>query len=140
MYSISFYDNQNAKQIYNQEKILKYLAPYKHLEENGKIIHRQDKYTFDLKGRNKIILDLVVYSGDAYIDSLSLTFGCTFYKYHYGSNERRIFECENRDTEKVKSLTFQIRANSDGAVYLIYIQEKPEDTLDDFWPIEMTTL
>ena len=137
-YEILFSDNQKKTFIRSGDTVSKFLEPY-----NNKI---QDLYFTSLHSLgNKIIVNLVVYSGDAYLVQINDIKGCKFEEEHFGSDERRIFHCdENEMNEYYTSneyieikIEFSIRSGKKGAIYSLFVIEQAKDNEDIFIPIEM---
>jgi len=80
-YEILFTDNQKEKIIRSGEIGSKYLEPYKSILN----YKNQDIYfTYLHSLKNKIIINLMVYSGNAYIVQINDIKGCRFKKEHMG--------------------------------------------------------
>ena len=134
-YEITYYNMDSYKTLFSGGTITKYL-PYYNLNN---LYPKTDKYELILHKDKKIVLDLVVYSGDAYITMITQKDGCVFEEYHLGSNERRIITCSNNDVEYDRIL-FDVKANNNAAFYTIYALEKEINNLEDSWPMEMTIM
>ena len=140
-YQITYYNAQSYKKLYTGNKISKYLSYY----DLNKEYPKKDNYEIYLHKNKKILLDLVVYSGDAYITPITQKDGCIFEEHHLGSNERRIITClthndENDEKNGFTRLLFDIKANNNAAFYSIYALEKDLDDLEYAWPMEMTVM
>ena len=140
-YQITYYNMQSYKKLYSGSTITKYLSFY----NLDKLNPKKDNYELYLHKNKKIVLDLVVYSGDAYITPITQKDGCVFEEHHLGSNERRIITCKDIDdeTDEINGYTrvlFDIKANNNSAFYSIYALEKEEDDKEDAWPMEMTIM
>ena len=135
-YQITYYNMQSYKKLYSRSTITKYLSYYNF----NKINPKKDNYELFLHKNKKLVLDLVVYSGDAYITPITQKDGCIFEEHHLGSNERRIITCSNNDDSDISRLLFDVRANNNAAFYSIYALEKELDDIEDSWPMEMTIM
>ena len=140
-YQITYYNMQTYKKLYSGSTITKYLPFYNLNNLNPK----KDNYELFLHKNKKIVLDLVVYSGDAYLTPITQKDGCIFEEHHLGSNERRIITCseindENDEKNGYTRILFDVRANNKAAFYSIYALEKDVNDLEDSWPMEMTIM
>ena len=143
-YQIKYHKIEKYRVLKNGEKFLKYI-------KNDNINeYIDDKYIIPLNTRSKTIVDLIVYSGDAY---LLLTDGayndynmnCTIEDFI--SNERAIFEPiknSSNDYEINKAINFEnkihIRTN-EGGIYYIYVQTIPDDEeSQEILPMETTIM
>ena len=140
-YQITYYNMQSYKKLYSGSTITKYLSFY----NLNKLNPKKDNYELYLHKNKKIVLDLVVYSGDAYITPITQKDGCIFEEHHLGSNERRIITCkdindENDEKNGYTRILFDVKANNNSAFYSIYALEKEEEDKEDAWPMEMTIM
>ena len=137
-YEITYYSIESYKTLFSGGLVTKFL-PFYNIDS---AYPRKDKYQLFLHKNKKIVLDLVVYSGDAYITPITQKDGCVFEEHHLGSNERRIITCSNNYDEKEEydRILFDVRANNNAAFYSIYALEKDIKDLDDAWPMEMTIM
>ena len=140
-YEILFTDNQKKEFIRSGDKISKYLEPYQKIL-NSKV---QDSYfTFLHSTRNKIVINLAIFSGDAYIVQINDIKGCKFDEEHFGSDERRIFHCNENEMDEFFDINnliqikieFSIRAGKNGAVYSLNIYEQSEENQEIYIPVE----
>ena len=135
-YQITYYNMQSYKKLYSGNKISKYLPFYNFNSVNPK----KDNYELFLHKNKKLVLDLVAFSGDAYLTPLTQKDGCTFEEHHLGSNERRIITCSNDDENEFTRILFDVKANNKAAFYSIYALEKDLNDLEDAWPMEITIM
>ena len=139
-YHITYYNMQSYKKLYSGNIITKYLSAY----NVNNTSYKKDNYELFLHKNKKIVLDLVVYSGDAYITPITHKDGCIFEEHHLGSNERRIITCsnyeDNYDENYYNRILFDIKANNNAAFYSIYALEKELNDFEDSWPMEMTIM
>ena len=140
-YQITYYNMQSYKKLYSGNIITKYLSFY----NLNKLNPKKDIYELYLHKNKKIVLDLVVYSGDAYLTPITQKDGCIFEEHHLGSNERRIIICkdisdENDEINGYTRILFDVKANNNSAFYSIYALEKEEEDKEDAWPMEMTIM
>ena len=140
-YQITYYSMQSSKKLYSGSTITKYLSFY----NLNQLYPKKDNYELLLHKNKKMVLDLVVYSGDAYITPITQKDGCVFEEHHLGSNERRIIKCTDNDDENDKKngytrIEFDVKANNNAAFYSIYVLEKEENDMEDAWPMEMTIM
>ena len=140
-YQITYYNMQSYKKLYSGSTVTKYL-PFYNL---NKLYPKKDNYELFLHKNKKIVLDLVVYSGDAYITPITQKDGCIFEEHHLGSNERRIIKCteindENDEKNGYTRIEFDVKANNNAAFYSIYALEKEDNDFEDEWPMEMTIM
>ena len=137
-YEITYYNMQTYKTLINGNKITKYLSPY--LYSNNLI--QKDNYAIYLHKTKKIILDLIVYSGDAYLFFDNLIDDCNYEEHHFGSNERRIIICNSEIpfTNNKLYIPFEVRANINSAYYSVYYLEKDMNDYLDSYPMETTIM
>jgi len=142
-YEILFSDNQKETLIRSGEMLSKYLEPY----SNVLNYKNQDLYFTYLHGlKNKIVINLVVYSGDAYIVQINDIKGCRFKEEHMGSDEKRIFYCDENemddyyalDDKKEIKIIFGIRGGKNGGVYSLYVYEQQMSNEEIYLPVEMS--
>lgn len=131
-YEILFSDNQKKTFIRSGDLVSKYLEPYENIL-NSKI--QDSYYTYLHSAGSKIVINLAVYSGDAYIVQINDIKGCKFEEEHFGSDERIIFHCDEDEIEETNDYIeikneFTVRAGKDGAVYSLYIYEQKKDNKD----------
>ena len=141
-YKVLFYGNQKKLYIKNGEEISKFLGPYTDIYGNKK----QDAYfTYLHSTKNKIVINLAVYSGDAYLVQINDIKGCTYKEEHYGSDERRIISCDEDEMDDSFDLTgylelkieFSVRTGYNGAVYSLFVYEQMKDSEEIYIPLEM---
>ena len=140
-YQITYYNIESYKRLHSGSKVSKYLPSY----NLNRLYPKKDNYELFLHKNKKIVLDLVVYSGDAYFTPITQKDGCVFEEHHLGSNERRIITCLNNNDEADEKngytrILFDIRANNHAAFYSVYALEKDIDEIEDAWPMEMTIM
>ena len=123
-------NNDDYTELKFEDNKLKYLGPSK----------PQDNYIFTVSSNTNIILDLIVYSGDAYIISNSSISGCDYEKQDYASNERYFLSCSSLNSDEKININFNVKTNSNNAIYLLYLQNQTENSLDNNRILEMTTL
>ena len=142
-YEILFIDNQKETLIRSGEMISKYLDPY----TNVLNYKNQDLYFTYLHGlKNKIVVNLVVYSGDAYIVQINDNKGCQFKEEHMGPDEKRIFYCDENEMDDYYALNdkieikiiFGIRGGKNGGVYSLYVYEQQMSNEEIYLPVEMS--
>ena len=142
-YELSFKDNQKKTFLRPGHKTSKFLEKY----TNYLNFKKQDTYYAILHNiDNKVIINLAVYSGDAYLVQTSDVKGCRFAEEHFGSDERRVFYCDENemddyydsdsDNNEIK-IEFAIRAGKSNAIYSLYAYEVTKDNNDIFIPVEM---
>ena len=142
-YEILFKNNQEKTLIKSGDTITKYLEPYVNIENNK----MQDiYYTYLNSVKNKIIINLAVFSGDAYIVQINDIKGCRFDEEHFGSDERRIFYCDEDELDDIYDINnkieikieFSIRAGKNGAIYSLFEILQASDINDIFLPIDIS--
>ena len=142
-YEILFNNNQEKIFIKSLDTITKFLEPYTNIENNK----MQDTYyTYLHNVKNKIVINLAVFSGDAYIVQNNDVKGCRFDEEHFGSDERRIFHCDEDnldDTYDINNnfeikIEFSIRAGKEGAIYSLFILEQALDVNNIYLPIDIS--
>ena len=117
----------------------------KYLEYEDDVDYREDKYIINIKKGYRSIIDLIVYSGDAFIILNDGTFNDYDFLYkveNLGSNERWTFydnERNNSDDFDNFFNTFHVRANENGAIYYIYYQVVPNEE-EIKLPLEVTIM
>ena len=137
-FKIKMHKIEEYVNIDNEEGLIKYL------EYVDDVDYREDKYRVQMKSGFKCIIDLIVYSGDAFIILNDGNFND--YDFHYkienlGSNERWTFyndESNNNNNIPFHN-TFHVRANEYGAVYYIYYQVVPNEEQIKL-PLEVTIM
>ena len=137
-YNIGYHKINEYKRLNKNQRLIKYLE-YSIWEKDN---IKEDKYSIILHNNKSIILDLIVYSGEAFLysdDPKFIDYNCKEKIYHLGSNERWFLNCyginDNYFEYKIK-----IRANDYGAVYQIYVQEMQDNSLIEIFPIGMTMM
>ena len=142
-YEISFTDNHKEKLIGSGDIISKYLEPYKSVLN----YKNQDLYfTYLHSLKNKIVINLMVYSGDAYIVQVNDIKGGRFKEEHVGSDEKRIFYCDENEMDdyyefngKIEiKIMFSIRGGTNGGVYSLYVYEQQMTNEEIYLPVEMS--
>lgn len=141
-YELSFNDNQKKQFLSSGDKISKFLEKFtSHL--NSK---KQDTYYTYLNDiNNKIIINLVMYSGDAYLVQINDIKGCKFEEEHFGSDERRVFSCDENEMDDYYDtnnnndikIEFGIRAGESNAIYSLYVYEQPKEYNEINIPVEI---
>ena len=143
-YEILFSDNQKKVFVRSGDNISKFLVPYTNILNDK----TQDSYyTYLHSTKNKIVIHLAIYSGDAYLVQINDIKGCRFREEHYGSDERRIFECDEDEMDDSLDVTgyvelkieFAVRAGKDGAVYSLYMYQQVKGNEEIYYPVETST-
>ena len=110
----------------------KYLEPY----SNVLNYKNQDLYFTYLHGlKNKIVINLVVYSGDAYLVQINDIKGCGFKEEHMGPDEKRYYVLNEKIDIKI---IFAIRGGKNGGVYSLYVYEQQMSNEEIYLPVEMS--
>ena len=142
-YKILFSDNQKKSFIRSGEKISKFLTKFSnHLNFKTQDLY----YTYLHSTNNKIVVNLAVYSGDAYLVQINNIKGCKFEEEHFGSDERRVFFCDQDEMDnyydtnnKIEiKIEFSIRAGNSNAVYSLYVYEQRKENNEIYLPVEFT--
>ena len=141
-YEIFFSDNQKKLFLRSGEKISKFIDPYININ-NYKNQDLYYAYIHSLK--NKIIINLALFSGDAYLVQINDIKGCKFDEVHFGSDERRIFYCDEDEMDdydinnklEVK-IEFGVRGGKNGAIYSLYAYEQKIGNDEIYIPAEMS--
>ena len=140
-YKILFSDNQEESFIRSGKKISKFLEKYSnHLNFKTQDLY----YAYLYSTNNKFVVNLAVYSGDAYLVQINNIKGCKFEEEHFGSDERRIFYCDQDEMDnyydinnKVEiKIEFSIRAGNNNAVYSLYVYEQKNENNEIYIPVE----
>ena len=134
-YEIIYHRIEGYRFLWNDQRIIKYLGNSQEDDDN----YQDDKYIIFLRPNTRSIIDLIVYSGDAFIimsDGSFNDYDCNYVLENIGLNQKWIFTCN--DTFQFK-YRFHVRANEYGAVYSIYFQQISLFNEEKF-PLEMTTM
>ena len=134
-YEIAYHRIEGYHYLGNHQGFLKYIGYGE--EEND--VYQDDKYIINLKQNTITIIDLIVYSGDAFIIMSDGTFNdydCKHNLENIGLNQRWILTCKDIFQFKNK---FHVRANGNGAVYYIYFQQIVSINEEQF-PLELTIM
>ena len=145
-YEIGYNKIEQFKKMEYKQGLIKYLPNFNFKRKNKKesILEEanEDKYSISLNNKTKVIVDLMVYSGDAFLlsdDPKLNDYNCTCGKYYFGQNQRWILYCQNNYENNQFDYKIKVRSNSFGAVYNIYVQEV-EDIHNRQYPFEISTM
>ena len=145
-YELGYHKIEKFKKLKNKQGLIKYLPNFNIKRKNNKetILKEinEDKYSISLNNKTKVIVDLMVYSGDAFLlsdDPKLNDYNCKCSKYYIGQNQRWILSCQNNYENNQFDYKIKIGSNSYGAVYNIYVQEV-EDIHNRQYPFEMSVM
>ena len=137
-YNIGYHKIDEYKKLNKYQVLIKYLEYSTKSKDNIK----EDKYSIILHNNISTILDLIVYSGDAFIlseDPKFIDYNCIEKIYHLGSNERWVLYC-NGINDNYFEYKIKIQANEYGAIYQIYSQDIEDNNIEEVFPIGMTMM
>ena len=145
-YELGYHKIEKFRKLKYNKALIKYLPNLDKKIKNAKETifkeESEDKYTISLNNKNKVILDLMVYSGDALLisdDPKLNDYNCKHEKYYFGQSQRWILYCKNDYENSQFDYKIKVRSNSFGAVYNIYAQ-KVKDIYNRFYSFELSTL
>ena len=145
-YELGYHKIEQFRKLKYEEALIKYLPNFKNKRKNTKetILQEanEDKYTIELNNKNKVIVDLMVYSGDAFLlsdDPKLNDYNCKCDKYNFGQSQRWVLYCQNNFENSYFDYKIKVRSISFGAVYNIYIQEI-KDIFNRKFPLELSTM
>ena len=138
-YTIGYNKIEEYKKIENNKGLFNYLG-----YENENNI-RDDKYIISLSDKYITIIDLIVYSGDAFImlaDGNYNDYNLTYKTEEFGSNVRWIFSSNYSKNDKEIDFDnkFHVRANENGSIYYIHVHQISNEENYIKLPIEMTMM
>ena len=145
-YELGYHKIEQFKKLKYNQGLIKYLPNFNTKRKNTKEIilekANEDKYSITLNNKKNVIVDLMVYSGDAFLlsdDPKLNDYNCKCQKYYIGQNQRWILSCHNDYEVNQFDYKIKIGSNSYGAVYYIYVQEV-ENIHNKQYPFEINIM